>query len=131
MTTEPTTTEPPAERWRFTRDEFWALARSRFGEDWTRWAFQCRSCDDIATAADFLALNDNPDYTDHHTQRLDGTQAGWECIGNYLAAGGTKRPARGCNSKSYGLFRGPWIIVMPDGTEHPSFRLAPAPQATS
>ena len=115
-----------AERWRFTLDELHAMANERFGDDPREWAFQCPNCKDITTPADFLALNQNPEYTSRFTEPTTGQECGQMCIGRLLGAGGQPSTGRrGCNWAAFGLFRGPWIITMPDGKETPAFRLAP------
>lgn len=113
------------DRIRWTRDELLAEARARFGEDPKLWAFVCPSCGDVATPADFLANDADPNLI------------GQECIGrSFGALRGEKRTTkqgvtvgdapRGCDWCAYGLFRGPWLITFPDGKEVGSFRLAPA-----
>lgn len=104
------------EKARWTQAELVEEATRRFGEDQKKWAFQCPTCKDIATVQDFLDACDG-----------DASRLGQECIGRSLGA--LDGPAeRGCNWTAYGLFKGPWIIVMPGGKESRSFRLAPAPE---
>lgn len=128
------------ERWRYTQAELIAMARERFGDNPREWAFQCPNCKDIATPADFLALNQDPDYTSRFTEPTTGQECGQDCIGRYLGArdraakgtDGQGHAKRGCDWTAYGFFPGPWIIEMPDRTQLKAFRLAPAPeQATS
>lgn len=97
-------------------------AKARFGADPMDWAFRCPNCGDVATIRDF---------PDDMRERI-----GQECVGRHLGAlegSGTKdgrgRADRGCNWVAYGLFRGPWIVTMPDGAELASFPLADAPVA--
>lgn len=68
----------------------------------------------------------------------DPNRVGQECIGRSLGAlskaaigtDGRKHASRGCDWAAYGLFPGPWSIVIPngDGTRTvSSFELAPPP----
>ncbi len=97
----------------------------RFGPDRWRWAFRCPACDDVATAADFRDAGADPG------------RVGRECIGRHLGAlgggpdGGRATASRGCDWAAYGLLRGPWTIVMPDGKELPSFAIADAGNAVN
>ncbi|MFF0721310.1 VVA0879 family protein [Micromonospora sp. NPDC003816] len=117
---------------KLTQQELFDEARERFGADVKAFAFQCPNCDDIATIQDFIDAG-------------DGSRAGQECIGRLLGAlkrtanrgrDGIVRGERGCDWAAYGLFRGPWEIVMPAEGEKPersawSFPLAPAPAVTA
>lgn len=102
------------ESYRFTQAELCSLARERFGDDVKAWTFVCPQCGDRANAQDFIDAGADP-------QKL-----GQECIGRSLGAltkpGATNK--RGCDWCAYGLFRGPWLITMPDGKEVGSFQLA-------
>lgn len=107
-----------------TQAELVAEATARFGDDQMKWAFQCPTCDDVATPADFIAAGADPN------------RVGQECIGRSLGLldkrvpvkDGRSQGIRGCNWAAYGLFPGPWTITMPDGRTISSFRLAePAP----
>lgn len=106
-----------------TQAELVAEMTQRFGPDTWRWAFQCPRCSDIACAADFRAAGAKPH------------RVGQECVGRYLGAldgpptrdTGMARAARGCDWVAYGLPRGPWFVVMPDGSEAPIFPIAPPP----
>lgn len=108
------------EKRRWTQAELCDEARSRFGDDEKQWAFTCPNCGDIA-CAHFLDLGAEP------------ARLGQECIGRQLGAlkgrpttdSGRALAKRGCDWAAYGLFRGPWFVVLPGGTEVPSFRLAP------
>lgn len=104
----------PIEAYRFTQAELLAMAQKRFGEDPTQWKFICPACNDIATPQDFIDAGADPQLV------------GQECIGRSLGALAKPEPTneRGCNWCAYGLFRGPWIIVLPDGKEVGSFKLA-------
>jgi hypothetical protein len=70
----------------------------------------------VATPQDFKDAGANPN------------RIGQECIGRSLGAlrKNEKYTGRGCDWCAYGLFRGPWIVVMPDGQEVGSFPLADA-----
>jgi hypothetical protein len=108
-----------------TRDELWAEARSRFGENNIAWAFQCPSCGDVATGMDFfkaLAL---------HPRRAKAADRsvyfyevlGQECIGRILGKDG----GRGCQYAAFGFIHGPWQVSIPDRTGPLyCFPLAPA-----
>lgn len=97
----------------------------RFGPDPAAWAFVCPSCGDVATVTDFreaLAAAGRADEpaSDH---------IGQVCIGRIAGAlkidqpkGGYK--GRGCDWCAFGLFRGPMFVVLPDGREVASFRIA-------
>ena len=50
----------PAERIRWTQAELVAEARARFGDQPRAWAFVCPSCDDVATAQDFIDAGADP-----------------------------------------------------------------------
>lgn len=104
------------ERIHWTQAELCDEARRRFGDDPKQWKFVCPSCGDVTCAQDFLDAGVDP-------QKL-----GQECIGRQLGALAKPKATneRGCDWCAYGLFRGPWLITMPDGTEAGSFRLAPA-----
>lgn len=105
---------------KFPQAELMAEAVRLFGPDPLDIAFRCPNCGDVATIRDF------PD------GKRDS--AGQECIGRHLGAlkgpagtpGGKGEAERGCDWTSYGLFRGPWEIVMPDGHSAWGFPLADA-----
>ena len=108
-----------------TQAELCAEARERFGDDPKTWAFVCPNCSDVANAQDFIDA------------KADPNSVGQECIGRSLGAlakeatgtDGRKHASRGCNRAAYGLFPGPWSIVIPDGDTTrtvSSFALAPA-----
>lgn len=109
---------------KLTQAELLAEAQTLFGPDPLDIAFKCPACGDTATIREF------PDDTKH--------LAGQECIGRSLGAlkgdlrfdakGAQRGQAkRGCDWTSYGLLRGPWEIVMPDGHSGWSFELAEKP----
>lgn len=79
----------PIEEWR-------TEAVNRFGKDPKKWAFICPACGHVATPADFLALNKDPN------------NAATECIGRANGKGQTPDPSKpapdGCNWCAYGLF---------------------------
>lgn len=96
-----------------TQAELVAEARARFGDDQKRWAFVCPKCGDVAAAQDFIDAGADP------------SSVGQECIGRSVPGG------RGCNYVAYGLFSGPWAIVIPNGTGTrtvSTFALADAPK---
>lgn len=108
---------------KLTLEEFHAEAKRLYPEGPRAVAFQCPSCNDIATVGEFVELN-------------AGESAGQQCIGRDF--GPMTRPRkrnsnkftdRGCDWAAYGLFRGPWEVVFPaegDQPEHSvwSFPLA-------
>ena len=99
---------------KLTQAELVDEAAAAFGDDPRGWAFRCPRCGDVATIGDFAAGD------------TDGL-VGQECIGRSLGAldGPTDAwTGRGCNWTAYGLFPGPWEIVMPDGRSVWSFPLA-------
>jgi len=94
---------------KLTQAELVAEAQKEFGPDPLKYAFRCPNCGDVATIKDFVAAG-------------DGNLAGQECIGRLLGSlkrsairgrDGIVRGERGCDWAAYGLFRGPWEIVMP------------------
>jgi hypothetical protein len=94
--------------------ELVAEAKERFGDDPKAYAFLCPKCEDVATIADFIDVGE-PD------------AAGQHCIGRNLGALKVlpdEWQGRGCDWTAYGLFGGPWTVVMPDGREVHSFPLA-------
>lgn len=119
-----TTTDAEKRHW--TQQELVDEARRLFGDDPKQWAFICPNCSDVACAADFIAIDADP-------QRV-----GQECIGRSLGAlssgsssndSGRSKAKRGCDWAAYGLFPGPWVVTVPtpdgDTKELFSFRLAP------
>jgi hypothetical protein len=108
-----------AERIHWTQAELVAEATARFGDDPKRWAFQCPNCGDIACAQDWLDAG----------VPVADIAVGQECIGRATGALAKPEPTntRGCDWCAYGLFRGPWLVTVPDGWDVGSFRLAPVP----
>jgi hypothetical protein len=99
---------------KLTQNELFTEAVARFGDDPMKFAFKCPTCGDVATLQDFKDAGASPE------------QAGQECIGRTLGAlkkehgpGGKKYTGRGCDWVAYGLFRGPWEIVLPAEGERP------------
>lgn len=99
---------------KLTQDELLAEATTRFGSDPMRFAFKCPSCGDVASLQDFKDAGARPE------------QAGQQCIGRSLGAlkkpagpGGKNANGRGCDWTAYGLFRGPWEIVLPAEGDKP------------
>jgi hypothetical protein len=114
---------------KITQAELVAEASARFGDDPLNWAFVCPSCGDVADGNDFRQA-----LAEHPRERKDGEAViasdlvGQECIGRTLGAlKKGKYTGRGCNWVSFGLFSGPWQIVMPNGRTAPAFSLATAP----
>lgn len=94
---------------RITQDDLQAEAKLRFGDDVLKYAFHCPHCDDVATIAEFRDLAGDPG------------RAGQECIGRSLGANAKPKPTntRGCDWAAYGLFRGPWEIIVPADGDKP------------
>ncbi|GGQ48609.1 VVA0879 family protein [Streptomyces asoensis] len=113
-----------------TQAELIAEATERFGKDPIKWAFQCPSCNDIATGEDFrAALADNPRQHRTGADVVPSDVVGQECIGRTLGAlrkGQGKYTGRGCDWAAYGLFAGPWTVTLPGGRSMHAFPLAPA-----
>lgn len=112
-----------------TQAELVTEATERFGGNPLDWAFQCPSCKDIATGHDFAqALKEHPQSTPDGEPVTASDVIGQHCIGRNLGAlDPVPSHTRGCGWAAYGLFKGPWSIVMPDGHHAPAFPLAPAP----
>jgi hypothetical protein len=114
---------------KLTQQELLTEARSRFGDDPMKWQFQCPSCQDIASGADFQqALDDNPRTHGRTGEKVIASDVlGQECIGRVLGVlkKSGPQPERGCDWAAYGLIMGPWIVVLPNGREVGSFPLAP------
>ncbi|MGW7100305.1 VVA0879 family protein [Streptomyces sp. NPDC054838] len=116
---QPATIENPTAHPKLAHRDLLAETRRRFGDATDRWAFQCPNCADVASIADWRqALTDHP--TMRRGERVDnpGELIGQECLGRILGAlDGPQNEweGRGCDWTAYGLFRGPWEIVM-DGT---------------
>lgn len=115
---------------KLTQAELIAEATERFGADPLKWAFQCPTCGDIATGADFSeALAEKPRKHRTGADVIASDVVGQECIGRTLGAlekGRGKYTGRGCDWAAYGLFGGPWTVVLPDGRTMHAFPLAPA-----
>lgn len=113
-----------------TQDEFLAELRRRFGDDWHNWAFVCPSCGDVATGADFERALREAGLEDAEGKVKVSRCLGQECIGRVSGALSmsaehwTQSGRRGCDWCAFGLFRGPEIVVLPDGKEIYSFRIA-------
>lgn len=110
---------------KLTQAELVAEATERFGPDIERWAFECPSCGDVASARDFRDASADPN------------RLGQECVGRHLGAltelatldHGRSIASRGCDWAAYGLFRGPWEIETADGKTMWSFPLAEVSEA--
>ncbi|MEU5945112.1 VVA0879 family protein [Micromonospora sp. NPDC047465] len=94
---------------KLTQDELMTEAAALFGDDPMKWAFRCPHCGDVATPADFKEAGASPG------------MAGQECIGRSLGALKKPKPTntRGCDWAAYGLFRGPWEVVVPAEGDKP------------
>ncbi|MGW6502930.1 VVA0879 family protein [Nonomuraea angiospora] len=121
---------------KLTQDELLAEAAQRFGKAPLTWAFTCPNCGDTATGADFdAALNNHPRTHPNGNHVRYWEILGQECIGRHLGAldgpptqdSGRARAERGCDWAAYGLIRGPWEILLPDGESIWCFPLADAP----
>lgn len=96
---------------KLTQEELLSEAIERFGSDPMDFKFICPHCGDVAAIRDFRDAGADPG------------RAGQECIGRHLGAlDKSKHPSaeayrkagnRGCDWAAYGLFRGPWEIVLP------------------
>lgn len=114
---------------RLTQAELVAEATERFGGDPLKWAFSCPSCGDIANGEDFRAALAERPRTNLRTDKpvIASDIVGRECIGRTLGALARQGySGRGCDWAAYGLFAGPWEIVLPNGHSMHAFPLAPA-----
>lgn len=122
----------PTEHRKLTQEELLSEATERFGPDPMKFAFRCPSCDDVATIGEFRDAG------------VDPGRAGQECIGRHLGVldrettvdAYRKAGKRGCDWAAYGLFRGPWEIVIPAEGDKPErsiwgFPLDDAPTVTA
>lgn len=115
---------------RLTQNELMSMMEERFGKDPKDWAFVCPACGDVATARDFkAAITALGDRAPDGIEPFD--KLGQECIGRWLGALSRDRKGdgwvkgkwegRGCDWVAYGLFRGPWFVLVPvpdeDGEE--------------
>jgi hypothetical protein len=93
---------------RITQADLVEEAKLRFGDDVLNYAFRCPHCHDVATIREWKELG-------------EPGRAGQDCIGR--ATGATTKPkptnTRGCDWAAYGLFRGPWEIVVPAEDDKP------------
>ncbi len=118
----------------WTQAELLAEAKRRFGDDPLDFAFICPTCGDVATIREFAEIRCAGRHRDGSECAGHGDASGQECIGRRLGAlkGSAKAwKGRGCDWCAYGLFAGPWSIVMPDGRKASSFRLAEKPKETA
>lgn len=114
---------------KLTQEQLLAEAKERFGDDPMKWAFRCPSCKDVATSQDFSdALKEHPRKRRNGEDIIASDIVGQECIGRSLGARDKRQTysGRGCDWAAYGLFSGPWTIVLPDGREMYAFPLAEA-----
>jgi hypothetical protein len=94
---------------KLTQAELMAEAQARFGDDPKLFAFECPQCKDVATIQDFIDAG-------------EPNAAGQHCIGRNLGAlRKDVKPyeGRGCDWTAYGLFRGPWEIILPAEGDRP------------
>jgi len=114
-----------------TQAELCAEAAERFGSNPLDWAFRCPSCGDVATGQDFSeALAERPRKNRDGEAVTASDVIGQECIGRTLGAlsvPAKKYKGHGCDWCAYGLFPGPWTVVLPNGKTMHCFPLAPAP----
>lgn len=101
----------------------------RFGKDSMHWAFECPSCGDVATGADFRdALAANPLKRRDGSLETAGGILGAECIGRTIGALRVRSRSlwagRGCDWAAYGMFGGPLTVLREDGGVMLSFRPA-------
>jgi hypothetical protein len=111
---------------KLTQAELVAEAKERFGDDPMKWAFRCPSCNDVASGEDFRkALHEHPQ-TNLRTDEpvIASDVVGKECIGRTLGALNKGYKGRGCDWAAYGLFAGPWEVVLPNGRSMHAFPLA-------
>jgi hypothetical protein len=102
-----------------TQVELVAELEARFGADPMDWAFVCPTCKTVIRGRDIREALDAAGRKDEYASRF----LGQDCIGRI-------DPTQGCNYAAYGLFRGPDVIVMPDGHEAAAFAIAPALEGT-
>ncbi len=95
-----------------TKEEWESKGESLFGKNKLEWKFQCPQCNNVVSAEDFRKFKD---------QGASPDSAYQECIGRYT--GGRKGPNK-CDWASYGLFRGPNLVIREDGKETPVFEFA-------
>jgi hypothetical protein len=103
-----------------THEEWVARGRELFGDP-PNWKFVCPVCKDVSGLQDLLDAG--------HDQDEALRRLGRECIGRSLGALSKEIPigkykGRGCDWCAYGLFRGPVLVTMPDGSEVGAFRFA-------
>ncbi len=101
---------------RITQAQWEARGLDLFGDDKTRWVFQCPSCKNQLSAAVVR---------EKFAEQLPALRAGkyaieQECIGRHL-------PGVGCNWAAYGLFRGPVIVDTGDGKTTACFEFGSVP----
>lgn len=99
-----------------THDQLMTEAHARF-ETLEAIAFRCPGCGDVATVAEFIAL-----------EGTDTGRCGQECIGRSLPAGS----GRGCQQTAHGILPGPWQVLLTVNGEQRSmwcFPLADPPPA--
>jgi len=116
----------PNARRTLTRKELVDLARARFGPSTLDWKFRCPNCGDIATTRDFQdALAAHPQSWPDGDPIVATALIAQECIGRTIGAlDNPKWTGRGCSWSAYGLFPGPWTVILESGKRVSSFPLA-------
>ncbi|MET8864637.1 VVA0879 family protein [Nonomuraea sp. NPDC004580] len=108
-----------------TNADWRAEGTRRFGDDIQQWQFECASCGNIATPADFKTLG------------ADGRRAPFDCIGRVLKEIEPERKIDGnsqpCNWTTGGLFRlsSLWEVEAKNGQPSLVFPFADAPVAVT
>ena len=101
-------------------EEWLAEGKALFGEDFTKWRFECPCCHNVASVEDYRKFKDAGATMDSATS---------ECIGRYT--GGSKAFGDGptiapCDYAGYGLFRlSPLHVTKPDGKISHCFAFGP------
>ena len=101
---------------KYTREEWLAELKRRFGDDSMKWAFKCPACGKVSTVQEFKDAGATPN---------DAYQT---CIGRHTGKGSpTKNSKEGCNWAAFGLFgtlsEGD-TVVTEDGEEITAFSMA-------
>lgn len=111
---------------KITQAELYELLCDRFGKNPANWAFTCPSCHDTATVTELQeALDANPRRRSDDTKVESTEIIGQECIGRSIGAlANPPTNDRGCHWVAFGLIRGPWEIVLPDGNSMWCFPVA-------
>ena|SRR5690606_32180606 len=89
--------------------------KERFGDDFTKWKFECPACGHVNTGKEFADLG------------IDLNSMYNECIGRHTGKGSPQKgDSSGCNWAAYGLFGtlGKGRIILNDGKESEVFDFA-------